>query len=148
VLPSLFLSQTAAAVRAALGAPSTGRVAVVDHPRLARLLAAEGRPVVQLAGQVLLLRRARGPRVIGDQAALPFADASLDAVVHAGRVEGEADLLEWRRVLVDRGVLVLIERAAPEELSRRVLCAGLVDLGQRLVGRTVITSGRVLQLPC
>ena len=44
------------------------------------------------------------------------------------------------------GGLVLVDRAAAVELSRRALCAGLTALEQRVAGRWTVTSGVVSRL--
>jgi ubiquinone/menaquinone biosynthesis C-methylase UbiE len=55
-------------------------------------------------------------------------------------------LAEWRRVVKDGGVLVVLARGEPTEPARRALCAGLADVAQRQVGRTLVTSGRRVEL--
>jgi hypothetical protein len=54
-----------------------------------------------------------------------------------------AELERWIDSLAPGAVVLSFDRTAPEEMSRRFLCAGLVDLRQRQVGRRCMTSGRV-----
>ena len=58
----------------------------------------------------------------------------------------ELTLREWRRVTRDGGAIVFVDRGHAPEASRRALCAGLSEIEQRHVGRTVITSGLVTHL--
>jgi hypothetical protein len=92
-------------------------VRVVACPPLAEVLAESGRA---LTGD-------------GDAAALV-------AVTHNG-------LEEWIGALREGGVIVLVESGSREEAMRRALCAGLVELEQRVAGRAVVTSGRTRRLP-
>jgi hypothetical protein len=58
----------------------------------------------------------------------------------------EVALREWMRVTRDGGAIVFVDRGHAPEASRRALCAGLTEIEQRHVGRTVITSGLVSHL--
>ncbi len=147
---ALFLNQTVDAVEAALaGAGTSGRIAVIDWPRLSARLAERGREVLTIAGKPRSLRRATGERLYGDIARLPLTDGALGAVVAPGvgeRDDWEAVMGELSRALGDGGALVMVDRAPATELTRRALCGGLVEVEQRVAGRTVVTSGRVMAL--
>ncbi len=147
---ALFLGQTVDAIEAALaGAGAAGRVGVIDWPKLGARLGERGREVLTIAGKPRSLRRVAGARLYGDITRLPLADGALGAVVAPGvgeRDDWEAVLGELSRALGDGGALVMVDRAPATELTRRALCGGLVNIEQRVAGRTVITSGRVLSL--
>ena len=60
-----------------------------------------------------------------------FIPGSLGALV----VHGLGELEDWEPTLsrymdavADRGLVVLVDRASPSELSRRALCGGLADI--------------------
>ncbi len=122
--------------------PAVGPLVVVDAPQAAQLLALR-RPLVALGPQV----RARAARRVGGRALratgteLPLADGALAALVGTGA--DATALAAWTRAVRDGGLLVLVDRVAPEEHTRRAICAGLVDIEQRTAGRHVITSGRI-----
>jgi hypothetical protein len=147
VLGSLFLDKTAEAVDAALAAAAAAApIAVVDHTRLGRLLAARGRPVLQLAARPRSLRRIDGGRVYAAAAALPLAAGALGALVACGvgdLDDWEQRITEWARAVRPGGLVVLVDRGPATELTRRALCAGLADIRQRAAGRAIITSGVV-----
>ena len=105
------------------GAPA-GPVAVLGDAALGKALAAPGRTVRTEV----------------------TADRALAAVVSVGTPDAPGVLEGWSRALVDGGVVVLIERTAPKEASRRALCARLCDLEQRTSGKLVVTRGRVREL--
>jgi len=147
---ALFLSQTVDAVEAALAAAgASGRVAVIDWPKLGARLAERGREVLAIAGKPRSLRRVAGARLYGDIVRLPLADGALGAVVAPGvgeRDDWEAVMGELSRALGGGGALVMVDRSPATELTRRALCGGLVEVEQRVAGRTVVTSGRVVAL--
>jgi hypothetical protein len=58
---------------------------------------------------------------------------------------GDALLAAWLTAVRDGGVLVTLDRGEPSGPARRALCAGLTDVAQRQVGRTLITRGRVVR---
>ncbi len=95
------------------------------------------------------LRRQAGARVYGSPTALPVRDAVADAAVVVGQQLGEvpeARVAEWARVVVDRGIVVFVDRAAPTEASRAALCGGLAEIRQRDGGRAVVTTGVVVKI--
>ena len=97
-------------------------VAVVERPALAKLLGGGRRVEAVGAGQ----RRALA--------------SDYGAVV--GEPQGEAELAAWVRALRPGGAIVVVGRGPREEASRWILCAGLVDIEQRVAGRWFVTSGR------
>jgi len=143
----LFLTQTVAAVGFALDAAEvSGRIAVIDWPRLGRQLSERQRDVLQVSPRLRSLRKQSGARVYADPAALPLGDASVAAVVCMGLGDDDrwqAVVGEYARVTREGGAIVMVDRAAATEMTRRALCAGLVEIEQRQAGRTVVTSGRV-----
>jgi hypothetical protein len=108
------------AVATALDGAAKGRVAVVGAPGLARVLGEGGITVV------------------------PFATGQMDGVVSTDA--SEQDLAAWVDALGDGGVIAIVGRVPREEMTRRVLCAGLVDVSQHVAGRAVVTSGRVKKI--
>lgn len=151
MLDRFFVGPAIDAVAETLRAAPAGPVAVIDQPRVARGLAERGVAVVVVDAQARALRKLHGATLIqarGD--ALPVVDGAFGALVGwgAGARPDWADLLaEWSRALVDGGMLVMVDRAAPAELSRRALCGGLAELQQRPAGRRlVVTSGIVTDL--
>lgn len=155
VLSSLFITQVVESIAGALrstsarAAPQTGKVAVLGDPRVARALVERGHAVVHVADKRGSLRKLTGDRVYARPAALPFHEGRLHALVGFGlgqRDDWKAHLSEWARVVADGGVIVLVDRAPPTELTRRALVGGLAELEQRHAGRTVVTSGLVTKL--
>ncbi|HKA87753.1 MAG TPA: hypothetical protein VKE22_08820 [Haliangiales bacterium] len=105
-------------------AGADGTVAVVERPALARLLG-EGRSV----------------RPIGPAERAAFApDADVGAIV--GEPQGDGELDRWVEAVRAGGAVVQVGREPREEATRRALCAGLVDIEQRVAGRWVVTIGR------
>jgi hypothetical protein len=149
VLDRLFLGAAIDAVAETLRAAPSGPVAVVGQPRLARALAARGIAVIGVDVEAKRSKKSDTAPVRARTDALPVADRTLAALVGwgAGAREDWADLLaEWSRAVADGGVLVMVDRGAPTELSRRALCGGLAELQQRPAGRLVVTSGVVTDL--
>ncbi len=144
MLTSWFVGAAAEAVGSALDAAAVdGVVAVLGNPRLARALADQGRVVVAVGADAHSLRRAKVHAVCSADEALPFGNESLGAVVAAGPLAG---IDEWSRAVVEGGPVVLVDKAAATEMSRRALCGGLLEIEQRDAGRTVVTSGKVVKL--
>lgn len=143
---SLFSGNAAQEVEAALAAAGIGgRVAVLGDPRLARHLADAGREVVCIGPGARALKRSRTAAVAALPGALPLVDGAVSALVARSQVPGESWeplLSEWCRAVVPGGLVMVVERGAAAELSRRALCGGLSVIEQRTAGRTVITMGR------
>ena len=133
MLDGLWIATAAPAVEAALAAMAArGPIAVVDAPRLARALTARGRAVTALGADDVAAGAPRFTTLIG---------------VGAGaRADWAALLAAWAAALTDGGGLILVDRGAAVELSRRALCAGLTALEQRVAGRWIVTSGLVSRL--
>jgi len=148
VFDTLFLAPVIAAVTEALAAAGIfaghGLVAVVGQPRLARALAERGHRVLAVGDAKALARLKRHNAVHDTAEQLKVEDRSLTALVGWGGDDAVVDA--WVRGVVDGGALVMIDRAAATEASRRALCAGLVELQQRPAGRLVVTSGLVSAL--
>lgn len=151
MLSSLFISQVVDEVRQLLERTgSQDRVVVCDQARFGNALAAGGVPVVQVAAKRRSLRRRSGARIYGSAASIPLADNSVSAVVGFGVGQLDdwtAQLSEWSRTIRPGGQVVMIDRSAAGELTRRALCGGLIDIEQRTASRYVITSGAVAKLP-
>ena len=143
---ALFPGHAAQEVEAALAAAHIdGRVAVLDNARLARHLAGAGRSVVCVGPAARGLKRAKTPAVAALPGALPLAGAAFAALVAGGLAQTDSwqTLLdEWCRAVAPGGLVVIVDRGAAAELSRRALCGGLTAVEQRAAGRTVITAGR------
>jgi len=125
-----------------------GAVAVIGDLRLARALAAGGRAI---AVSGLGPRDARAVRRLPPEVTVvdELPERHFAAVVGSGagsRPDWEQVLAAWSRAVVDGGGLVLVDRAAAVELSRRALCHGLSELEQRVAGRWIVTSGLVSDL--
>ncbi|MBK7195548.1 MAG: hypothetical protein IPH80_23945 [Myxococcales bacterium] len=131
MLDGLWIASAAPAVEAALAGLPAGAVAVIANPRLARALIARGRAVTEVAA---------------DAALAPATFAAVVAVGAGDRADWAPTLAAWAGAVVDGGGLVLVDRAAAVELSRRALCAGLTALEQRVAGRWTVTSGVVSRL--
>ena len=82
--------------------------------------------------------RERLQELPGRAAALPLAE--LAALIAVAAAPGDTAALA--AALRDEGVLVLLADEDREEMTRRLLCAGVRDLEQRVVGRLVLTTGR------
>lgn len=142
VLDGLFVAPAAAAVSEALAsAHADGPVAVLGNARLATALATT-HAVVPVGISARAAKKLTG--AVTDLAAL--GDRQLVALVGT-EVADITTLQAWTQAIVDGGVLILVERGGkPTDASRRALCAGLTELEQRVVGRTVVTSGLVTHL--
>jgi hypothetical protein len=151
VLDRLLLGPAIDAVADTLRAAPAGPVAVVGQPRLARGLAARGVAVIEIDTAARGGKRKKGDAaaVRGRDDALPVGDRALAALVGwgaGGRTDWAEVLAEWSRAVADGGLLVMVDRGAPTELSRRALCGGLAELQQRPAGRAVVTSGVITAL--
>ncbi len=146
----------------------TGRVARAMAAELARAVGASprvvavgeplGKALAQLGARVIAVapsprRKKRAPPTVAASVArLPLAAGAVDAVCAAGMpVEGVAALAEFARVVRPGGVVsvataasALVRRVAPPEVMAACLMhALLVDVEQKQVGATLLTSGRV-----
>ena len=152
VLDRFLIGPAVEAVVEALRAAPTGPIAVVGQPRLARKLGERGVSVLAVGepsdGRALRKLKAVPPAQAREDA-LPLGDRSLAALIGWGsgaRADWAEVLAEWSRAIADGGLLVMVDRGAPTELSRRALCAGLAELQQRPAGRLVVTSGIVTDI--
>lgn len=168
MLSTLFISQTVNAVHDALDSAGidSGVLTVLDQPRLGRALTERGHRILQIADKAKSLRRIASDRMCSRADALPLGDAELAAVIASGlgqQSDWKALLAEWSRVTRHGGSIILIDRASgtsgrrlaslrpsgrspATELTRRTLCGGLTEIEQRRLGRTIVTSGRVVKL--
>lgn len=152
MLGSLFIGHTVTAIEEALAsAKIDGVVGIVEQLKVGTALAGKGLDVVLFSSNEKALKKHGDTGVLGSRDSLPVDDASLDAVVgfELGAVDEdqwEATLAEWSRVTRDGGLLVLVDRASPTEMTRRALCGGLAEIQQRAAGRTTVTSGLVTRI--
>jgi hypothetical protein len=119
---SIFGGPRTAVLDEILGAPDAP-VGVLGDPAIARRLREGGRQVVDaLDGQ-------------GDLAGVILAAASPpEQIARATAATREG------------GVIVWLTRGSSAALAAEALCAGLTDVGQRSIGWTLITHGRVRRL--
>ena len=132
---------------AALLGKVPGPVVVLEALPLVRVLAERGLSPVLCSRRPATLRRWEGEKAEADDGPLPFADATVGAVLVTDATAWDERLPDRLRVLADDGLLVLLDGAERTEATRRALCAGLVDLVQRPAGRTHVTAGRWRRLP-
>jgi hypothetical protein len=146
MLDGLFVTPAVTAVLEALGsAHADGKLAVVANAKLASALAGAKRDVVPIALSARAAKRLTN--ALADLSSIP--DRSLSAVIgiDIATDDGwELTLREWSRVVQDGGAIVFVDRGHASEASRRALCAGLTELEQRHVGRSIVTSGLVTHL--
>jgi hypothetical protein len=146
VLDALFVTPAVTAVDEALtSARARGRIAVIGHAKLASALAEAGRDVLPVG---LSARAAKKlTNALADLSALEerslAALVGIDIAVDDG---WELTLGAWTRVVRDGGAIIYLDRGGAAEASRRALCAGLTEIEQRHVGRSVVTSGLVTHL--
>jgi hypothetical protein len=146
VLDSLFVTPAVAPIVEALGsARADGKLAVIGNAKLAAALVAKKREIIAIG---LSSRAAK--KLTNALADLSSIEArSLHGVIGSDIAidDGwEITLAHWREVVRDGGVLVFVDRGHAAEASRRALCAGLTEIEQRHVGRTIVTSGLVTHL--
>jgi hypothetical protein len=144
-----FLAGAAPAVEAALASippARTGTVAVVAHGRLAAALVRPDRTVALLDAEAAALKRPPAGVTLLDATPGERTLAALVAVGLGERADWEPTLTTWSRWVVDGGAVVMVDRGAAIELSRRALCGGLTALEQRVAGRWLVTSGLVSDL--
>lgn len=127
--------------------PVQGTIAVLGQVRIGKAIEEHGHPVLLVANKPRGLRHANGAQVYSELDALPLTEHRLGGLVVFGigqREDWGKVLKEWNRAVTQGGVVVLVDRVPPAELTRRALCSGLTDIEQRQTGRTIITSGRVM----
>jgi hypothetical protein len=142
MLDGLFVAPSVTAIAEALA--SAKKLAVIGNAKLAAALA-PGREVVPVG---LSARAAKKlTNALADLSSIE--DGALDGVVGVDVAvdDGwEVALRDWKRVVRDGGLIVLVDRGRAPEASRRALCAGLGELEQRHAGRVCVTSGLVTHL--
>ena len=150
MLDALFITPAVEAVTEALtSANARGKLAVIGHAKLASALADARKKAGDEVVPIGMSERAakRLTNALADLSSLE--NRSLSAVIGTDLAvdDGwEITLREWVRVTRDGGVLVFVDRGHAAEASRRALCAGLTEIEQRHVGRTIVTSGLVTHL--
>jgi len=126
------------------------RVLAVGEP-LAKALAQSGFNVIAVSPSPKKRKRAP-PTLAASSARLPLADGAVDAVCAAGMpLEGVAALAEFARVVRDGGVVAvataasaLVRKVAPPEVVAACLIhARLIDIEQKQVGATLLSTARV-----
>jgi hypothetical protein len=147
MLDGLFVTPAVTAIVEALSSAhaDAGTLAVIGNAKLATALAATKREVMPIAMSARAAKKLTN--ALADLSSVD--DGSLAGVVGIDvATDGawEVALREWMRVTRDGGAIVFVDRGHAPEASRRALCAGLTEIEQRHVGRTVITSGLVTHL--
>jgi len=147
MLDGLFVTPAVTAIVEALSSAhaDAGTLAVIGNAKLATALAATKREVMPIAMSARAAKKLTN--ALADLSSVD--DGSLAGVVGIDvATDGawEVALREWMRVTRDGGAIVFVDRGHAPEASRRALCAGLTEIEQRHVGRTVITSGLVSHL--
>jgi hypothetical protein len=147
MLDGLFVTPAVTAIVEALSSAhaDAGKLAVIGNAKLATALAATKREVMPVAMSARAAKKLTN--ALADLSAVD--DGSLAGVIGidvATDAGWEVTLKEWMRVTRDGGAIVFVDRGHAPEASRRALCAGLTEIEQRHVGRTVITSGLVTHL--
>jgi hypothetical protein len=147
MLEGLFVTPAVTAIVEALASAhaDAGKLAVIGNAKLATALATDKRDVMPIAMSVRAAKKltnALADLTSVDDGALA-AVVGVDVAIDDG---WEVTLREWMRVTRDGGAIVFVDRGHAPEASRRALCAGLTEIEQRHVGRTVVTSGLVTHL--
>lgn len=148
MLGDLFVTSAVSAVSEALAsANAKGTLAVIGNAKLATAIAAtrKGSDVLPIGLSARAAKRLTN--AVADLSSLD--ERSLGGVIGmdvASDDGWELTLRDWKRVVVDGGTLVFVDRGNATEASRRALCAGLTEIQQRHVGRTIVTSGLVTHL--
>ena len=146
MLDGLFVTPAVTAIVEALSsANAEGKLAVIGNAKLATALSEAKREVLPVAMSARAAKKLTN--MLADLSTVE--DRSLAAVIGvdvATAEAWEASLREWRRVVRDGGAIVFVDRGHAPEASRRALCAGLTEIAQRHVGRTIVTSGLVTHL--
>lgn len=148
MLDGLFVTPAVSAIAEAISSvPPGAKLAVIGNAKLANALAdaRKGDDVLPIGMTARAAKRLTN--ALADLSSLD--DRSLAAVIGIDIAvdDGwEITLREWTRVVGDGGVVVFVDRGHAAEASRRALCAGLTEIQQRHVGRTIVTSGLVTHL--
>jgi hypothetical protein len=147
MLDGLFVTPAVTAIVEALSSAhaDAGKLAVVGNAKLATALAGSTRDVMPVAMSARAAKKLTN--ALADLSSITDGELAgvvgVDVATDAG---WEVTLREWMRVTRDGGAIVFVDRGHAPEASRRALCAGLTEIEQRHVGRTVITSGLVTHL--
>lgn len=147
MLDGLFVTPAVTAIVEALASAhaESGKLAVIGNAKLATALAATKREVMPIAMSARAAKKLTN--ALADLSSVVDRELAgvvgVDVATDAG---WEVTLREWMRVTRDGGAIVFVDRGHAPEASRRALCAGLTEIEQRHVGRTVITSGLVTHL--
>lgn len=147
MLGALFVTPAVTAVLEALAsARADGTLAVIGNAKLAAALAEAQRTVLPIG---LSERAAKKlTNALADLSAIEARSLAAVVGVDIALDDGwEITLADWRRVVRDGGAIVFIDRGNAAQASRRAICAGLTEIEQRSLGRTVVTSGLVTHLP-
>jgi hypothetical protein len=115
---------------------TAGPLVVIEALPLAKVLAELGKRPVLCSQRAATLKRWPGEAALIEGTTLPFAAGTVGALIVT-----EAWESTWLEVLADRGKLVSLVAEPRTEATRRVICAGLVDLVQRPAGRIHATAG-------
>lgn len=147
MLDGLFVTPAVTAIVEALSSAHAeeGKLAVIGNAKLATALAASKRDVMPIAMSARAAKKLTN--ALEDLSSVEERSLAGVVGVDVATNDGwEAALREWMRVTRDGGAIVFVDRGHAPEASRRALCAGLTEIEQRHVGRTVITSGLVTHL--
>ena len=147
MLDGLFVTPAVTAIVEALSSAhaDAGKLAVVGNAKLATALAGSKREVMPIAMSVRAAKKLTN--ALADLSSITDGELAAVVGVDVATDDGwEVTLREWIRVTRDGGAIVFVDRGHATEASRRALCAGLTEIEQRHVGRTVITSGLVTHL--
>ena len=147
MLDGLFVTPAVTAIVEALSSAhaDTGKLAVIGNAKLATALTDAKRDVMPIAMSARAAKKLT--HALADLSTIE--DRSLAAVigVDIATDDGwEIALRDWQRCVRDGGAIVFVDRGHAPEASRRALCAGLTEIAQRHVGRTIVTSGLVTHL--
>ena len=147
MLDGLFVTPAVTAIVEALSSAQAdaGKLAVIGNAKLATALAGSQREVMPVAMSTRAAKKLTN--ALADLSSITDGELAAVVGVDVATDDGwEVTLREWMRVTRDGGALVFVDRGHAPEASRRALCAGLTEIEQRHVGRTVITSGLVTHL--
>jgi len=142
MLERLFSGPVAAALAEELATVSpTGWIAAIDVLSAVHKLEVPAHLVV-IESRARALRKVRGPALVADAGALPFAPRTLAALV-CPLPSSSAALAQAASVVENGGRVIAIGTGDARKAATAVLAAGLMEPRQRRVGRTVICSAVV-----